>query len=285
MSLAVVVVDIAPLYVKPEDRSELADEALYGMVVDILERSGDFCRIRTHYRYEGWTPARCLLEDPALIVKWQAADHLIVQKPYIDVLDRPKVQGGLLQSMPRGAVVCPAGKPDADLWQPVYLADGRLGYTKTTYLSAPAPDWTKENEAVLRRKLCETALLYLGAQYRWGGKTPLGIDCSGLVSMAYLLNGIVIYRDAAIKDGFALREISFQDAGPGDLLFFPGHVAMYLGEGKFVHSTGHTGTEGVVLSSLIEGAEDCRPDLKKSMTAVGSVFSAGKNAGTPDGKM
>jgi len=117
-------------------------------------------------------------------------------------------------------------------------------------------------------------LSYLGVQYRWGGKTPLGIDCSGLVSMAYLLNGVIIYRDAAIKPGFALHEISFEAAKPGDLLFFPGHVAMYLGEGRFVHSTGHTGTEGVILSSLAEGAPDYRADLKESMTAVASIFGA-----------
>ena len=63
MSFAVVVSDIAPLYTKPEPLCELADEALYGMVVEVLAREGMYCRVRTHYRYEGWTPARCLLED------------------------------------------------------------------------------------------------------------------------------------------------------------------------------------------------------------------------------
>ena len=76
--------------------------------------------------------------------------------------------------------------------------------------------------------MCIRDRSYLGAQYRWGGKTPLGIDCSGIVSMAYLLNGVTIYRAAAIKSGFALHEISLEAAKPGDLLFFPGHVAMYL---------------------------------------------------------
>ena len=66
MSFAVVVSDIAPLYTKPEPLCELADEALYGMVVEVLAREGMYCRVRTHYRYEGWTPARCLLEDGAL---------------------------------------------------------------------------------------------------------------------------------------------------------------------------------------------------------------------------
>ena len=58
MSFAVVVSDIAPLYTKPEPLCELADEALYGMVLEVLAREGMYCRVRTHYRYEGWTPAR-----------------------------------------------------------------------------------------------------------------------------------------------------------------------------------------------------------------------------------
>ena len=135
MSFAVVVSDIAPLYTKPEPLCELADEALYGMVVEVLAREGMYCRVRTHYRYEGWTPARCLLEDGALAAQWQSVPKLVVQKPYIDVLNEPKVQGGCLQSMPRGAFLCPEGGPDENQWQPVRLADGRLGYTKATYLA------------------------------------------------------------------------------------------------------------------------------------------------------
>lgn len=173
MSFAVVVSDIAPLYTKPEPLCELADEALYGMVLEVLAREGMYCRVRTHYRYEGWTPARCLLEDGALAAQWQSVPKLVVQKPYIDVLNEPKVQGGCLQSMPRGAFLCPEGGPDENQWQPVRLADGRLGYTKATYLAQPAPAWESVGEDELRQRLCGAALSYLGAQYRWGGKTPL----------------------------------------------------------------------------------------------------------------
>ena len=68
------------------------------MVVEVLAREGMYCCVRTHYRYEGWTPARCLLEDGALAAQWQSVPKLVVQKPYIDVLNEPKVQGGCLQS-------------------------------------------------------------------------------------------------------------------------------------------------------------------------------------------
>ena len=120
--------------------------------------------------------------------------------------------------------------------------------------------------------MTETALSYLGTHYRWGGKTPVGIDCSGLVSMSYLLNGVVIWRDAQIRESFPVHPIPRSCKKPGDLLFFPGHVAMYLGQERFIHSTARAGSDGVVLNSLDPAAPDYREDLDKGMTAVGSIF-------------
>ena len=101
----------------------------------------------------------------------------------------------------------------------------------------------------------------------------MGIDCSGLAFMSYLLCGILIYRDARIMPGFPVREIPMGNpAEKGDLLFFPGHVAVSLGEGRFVHATAYPGCGCVTVNSLNEKDPDYRRDLREKLIAVGSIF-------------
>lgn len=261
---------ICPLFSTPAETSPLADEALYGHTVEPLEPAGaDFWRVRTAYRYEGYAPAACLGLDTGAAEKWAARPKKVVWgKHTADVLAEPTYRAKPLLTLPLGARVVPleAG-PE---WTRVALAHGAEGYVRTGALGPCYETPPDLPEKALRRRLMETALAYRGSQYRWGGKTPLGIDCSGLVSMAYLLNGITIHRDAELKEGFDLVTIRPGELAPGDALFFPGHVALYLGDSRYVHSTGKAGSDGVTINSLDSHAPDYRPDLAQSILQIGS---------------
>ena len=83
----------------------------------------------------------------------------------------------------------------------------------------------------------------IGAPYRWGGETPEGFDCSGLVYYAYGQNGVRVPR-TSVEQHRAAERIDLRDALPGDLVFFReawtvSHVGIYLGDGRFVHAPNH----------------------------------------------
>ena len=85
--------------------------------------------------------------------------------------------------------------------------------------------------------------------YAWGGDSPSGFDCSGLVRFAYLQVGISLPHSSYALYGVG-RPVARSKLMPGDLLFFDGlgHVGLYIGNDEFVHAP-HTG-DVVKISSL-----------------------------------
>lgn len=278
---AVVNVPVCPLMSEPRPDCPLADEALFGMVVEVLEQTTpNYWKVRTHYQYEGYAPVSALVTDQRLVGEWEALPKKVVlHKNTCDVLAGPKYQSWPLATLTMGAVAAVTAQPETDPetanptgWQRVALPTGETGYVRSSWLDTYYDKPIDLPENTLRQRICDTARLYARTPYRWGGKNPMGIDCSGLVSMSYLLNGIVIYRDAKIVEGFPIREIDRARMKPADLLLFPGHVALYLGKGRYIHSTGKAGSDGVTVNSLNPTHPDYREDLDQKLTAVGTYF-------------
>ena len=265
---------ITQLWDKPE-ALEAADELLCGWNYEVLEEKDGFLRVRTHYDYEGWMEAGEYCPIPNRYGDGKGL--YMVSAPMADVLTEPRVQGKRMSTLFAGSLVWTSEESRTeDDWSRVELPDGREGWMRTHFLMPGRNGEKFPEERTLRREIADRALSFLGTQYRWGGKTAMGIDCSGLAFMSYLLCGILIYRDARIMPGFPIREIPMgnpaETAKKGDLLFFPGHVAVSLGEGRFVHSTAYPGCGCVTVNSLNEGDPDYREDLKKRLISVGSIF-------------
>lgn len=106
--------------------------------------------------------------------------------------------------------------------------------TGSTVRPPVAPATTVGNEVAIR------AISLLGAPYEWGGNGPTTFDCSGLVRFIHDQLGIFAPRTAA-EQYSAATPVPLNDLEPGDLLFFRikgriSHVAIYTGEGRFVHA-------------------------------------------------
>lgn len=145
------------------------------------------------------------------------------------------VSGGLvwlLSATPAGAALTPQVTP------PSAQSDTAIVQYLPTGLRSPV----------------QMAMSFLGVPYRLGGSSRKGIDCAGLVRVAYKGLGLRLPTTAAgqFQQGV---EVSLGELQPGDLLFFRdtykrgiSHVGIYIGEGKFIHAASKK--RGVVLTSL-----------------------------------
>ncbi|MDR7381641.1 C40 family peptidase [Promicromonospora iranensis] len=79
------------------------------------------------------------------------------------------------------------------------------------------------------------AMQYLGVPYVWAGSTPAGFDCSGFTSYVYAQAGIDLPRTSS-EQRYAGTAVSAAEAQPGDLIWSPGHIAIYAGDGMQVEA-------------------------------------------------
>jgi cell wall-associated NlpC family hydrolase len=88
-----------------------------------------------------------------------------------------------------------------------------------------------------RPRVVEIARRYLGTPYRWAGASPAGFDCSGFVMYVYSRIGVALPHSSWMLWGVG-KPIARTDLRPGDIVFFNGlgHVGIYVGHGRFIHS-------------------------------------------------
>lgn len=224
---------VAPMRRDPAHAAEMTTELLFGERVEVLEARDTWRCIRSlEDGYEGWLPGTML--SPATDVGLPNAKPLHMQA----LLAAVRVIGpdGYAADVPvcRGARFYPDPAHETDFEHGFRW--GGFTYRIPKALVAPAhqPDVTA---------LLLHAQEFLHAPYRWGGKTLLGIDCSGLVQVLFALYGIRTPRDAWQQAAFG-TEVAFAQRAPGHLAFFANdagrvtHVGILLDENRIVHAAG-----------------------------------------------
>lgn len=218
---------VACMRAKPAHSSEQVSQLLMGHPVEVLEHGKEWSRVSGADGYQGWVINHSLafLTD-ADYRRWQQSPRVMVTAPYeLHDADRTTdlVAGNVLQA-------------EGDSLR---LPDGRMILTPA---DAVTP-LDSVGRSFSRAQLPVTAAMYMGVPYLWGGLSGKGMDCSGLVRMAYLAQGRLLPRDAW-QQALEGEEVAPDQLQPGDLLFFGNpatgkvtHVAIYAGGGEYVHSS------------------------------------------------
>lgn len=246
----------AILYASPDYMSEQIDEMLFGEEAEILEEKDGFYKIISEYGYTGW------MSKSNLFCKTKEADYMVIS-PFADLLFEGKYCRMPFMHLPYGAKVNVEFTQKSPRFGFVSHPNEYTFYIHKNQVEKLGYEYHTPREK--RYRICHTAKEYLGVQYRWGGRTHLGIDCSGLCFNAYKFNGINIWRDADISKSHNLKEISYENAQMGDVLFFENHMALYLGKDKIIHASAANGC--VAIENLKENRK-----LQEIFICAGTAF-------------
>ena len=222
-SAALCVTAVADLRRSPRPDSAVDTQILYGETVDVFETVEGWCWVQAHGdRYVGY------VADTALTSRLISPTH-IVTAPRTFLYPGPDMKLPAEAALSMGSRIAVSGQAETRGTQYLTLANG--GAVIASH-AAPFGQYASDPVTVAER-LLETP-------YLWGGRSGHGIDCSGLVQMAYAQCGTALQRDTGMQRHNAGRA---PDEGAelqrGDLVFWRGHVAMMADEKTIIHASGH----------------------------------------------
>jgi cell wall-associated NlpC family hydrolase len=214
-----VTADIAPLTRRPDPAAALDSQLVHGEAFDVYDVANGFAwgQLATD-GYVGYVPAAALGPDET------APTHRVATLSTF-LYPGASIKAQPLAILPMGAQVAVA-LMEGDFAR---LASG--GFVFATHLT-PFSELRPDPVAVAEE--------LLGVPYLWGGRTPRGIDCSGLVQLAYAMAGTPAPRDSDMQAASFGRALG-PDETPmrGDLVFWPGHVAIFTDPDTIIHASGH----------------------------------------------
>lgn len=248
----------------PADAAERArlieSQLLANERVELLEVSGAWARSRA-------VEQRSLSADGKTLAPyegWLALDALAFSLPLPPTaVVRSKTAGG--EDLSLGVKLRVIGRSPAGAR--VLLGDGTTALLPEKNINQLP---RKDEAGHLRARILDTARFFLGDKYYWGGRSAWGIDCSGLVNLAYRAWGLDLPRNAS-DQYTASKRVSREELKPADLVFSSdgakpksiNHVMIYSGGGKLIEATGDTNSVrevsfkekfGADLSKLKHGA-------------------------------
>lgn len=225
MNYGIAHMSIIPMRAEASDKSEMVNQLLFGEHYKLVEKKAKWFKIRlAHDDYEGWISHNQYFEidkkdftklsDQSIYFNFNLIDAITTDKG--DII--PVVLGSVL---------------------PFY--DGKSCFIKDDLFHFEGAQLAVNKSKI---DIVNTAYMYLHTPYLWGGRTPMGVDCSGFTQMVYRLNGKHIPRDASQQVDLGVTLSFIEEAESGDLAFFDDaegniiHVGIILENNHIIHASG-----------------------------------------------
>jgi hypothetical protein len=194
-----------PMRHEPSDRSEMTNQVLFGETMEVLETTEKWAMVQlNHDNYTGWVDLKQIVSIDEMIVP----DAKSVTAPLFVVRNENE-----------GFSFLPAGSMAR------FISESEIICGNKKFLSAPMD----AKNATAPAELALGAMIFLDTPYLWGGRTLMGIDCSGFTQLVFRMNGISIPRDAYQQAEIGEIITFIDEAETGDLAFFDNN------EGRITH--------------------------------------------------
>lgn len=228
---------LVALRAEPFDRSEMVNQLLFGEVFEVFEEYKGWLRVRlSHDSYEGWVDQKASIELTNEQLEWMSLPEVVT------VATRFFSAKNKSEDYP--IRLCPG----SSLYH-FNPSEGSFRLGNETYKTYSIP--TDTPGKTCRETLVQRAVEFVNSPYLWGGRSPYGIDCSGLIQVLFKMSGISIPRDAnqQVAHGSIVSFINM--AQPGDLAFFDNeeglitHVGMIMPNASIIHSSGYVRIDSI----------------------------------------